>query len=265
MASASNGLVPMGLTEQVFPASAVMLRDIRAFVTQLATAAGIADVELHRIVLVTNEAATNAVEHSGGDVVRVGWEHGDQGVWITVADEGVFGAPGGGANDRRCGLHVVLALADEVTVRAGRRAEGGTIVRINVGSRSPVSAAPVDASGRVRLLVVDGDRFSGRSLSSFLTAEGYEVALAASVQAGRDALTSPPDLAIVDVMTSNGLAAELCEEIAGSGIPVLAMSVLPPAAALRSDRFVRKPAHPLEVLAVVRQLLAEVASGALRA
>jgi DNA-binding response OmpR family regulator len=159
----------------------------------------------------------------------------------------------------------VLALADEVTVRAGRRAERGTVVRIHLGSRSPVSAAPVDASGRVRLLVVDGDRFSGRSLSSFLTAEGYEVALAASVQAGRDALTCPPDLAIVDVMTSNGLAAGLCEEIAGAGIPVLAMSVLPPAAALRSERFVRKPAHPLEVLAVVRQLLAEVASDAFRA
>ena len=54
-----------------------MLREIRAFVTRLATAAGIPDAEQHRIVLATNEAATNAVEHSGSDVVRVGWEHGD--------------------------------------------------------------------------------------------------------------------------------------------------------------------------------------------
>ncbi len=119
-----------------------MLREIRAFIARLATAAGIPDAELHRIVLATNEAATNAVEHSGSDVVRVGWEHGDQGVWITVADEGVFGAVAGGAHDRGWGLKVVLVLADEVTVRAGRRGERGTIVRFHVRSRSPVSAAP---------------------------------------------------------------------------------------------------------------------------
>jgi anti-sigma regulatory factor (Ser/Thr protein kinase)/CheY-like chemotaxis protein len=265
MTSASTGPVPNGSPERVFPARPVTLRDIRAFVTRLATAAGILDAELHRIVLVTNEAATNAIRHSGSDVVRVGWEHGDQGVWITVADEGVFGAIAGSAHDRGWGLKVVLALADEVTVRAGRAGEPGTTIRTHIRTRSPVSAAPVVTSGRVRLLVVDGDRFSGRSLSSFLTAEGYEVALTASVPAARDALAFPPDLAIVDVMTSNGLAAGLCEEIGRAGIPVLAMSVLPPGAALRSDRFVRKPAHPLEVATVVQQLRADAGSAALHA
>ena len=238
-----------------------MLREIRAFVTRLATAAGIPDAELHRIVLVTNEAATNAIEHSGSDVVRVGWEHGDSGVWITVADEGLFDVAGGSAHDRGWGLKVVLALADEVTVRAGRRGERGTTIRTHIRVRSPVGAAPAGAPDRVRLLVVDADRFSGRSLSSFLTAEGYQVALAASVSAGRDALADPPRLVIVDVLTSNGVAAGLCEEITRAGIPVLAMSVLPPPAALRSDRFMRKPAHPLEVLTLVQQLLApDVAS-----
>jgi anti-sigma regulatory factor (Ser/Thr protein kinase)/CheY-like chemotaxis protein len=270
MASASTGPVPVGSTEHVFPARPAMLRDIRGFVTRLATAAGITDAELHRIVLVTNEAATNAIEHSGSGVVRVRWERGDQGVWITVADEGVFGATAGSAivgsaNDRGWGLKVVLALADEVTVRAGRRGERGTTVRLHVRTRSPVSAAPVVTSSRVRLLVVDGDRFSGRSLSSFLTAEGYDVALAASVPAGRETLADPPDLVIVDVMTSTGLAAGLCEEITRTGIPVLAMSVLPPPAALRSDRFVRKPAHPLEVLTVVQRLRADAASDPARA
>jgi anti-sigma regulatory factor (Ser/Thr protein kinase)/CheY-like chemotaxis protein len=265
MTSASTVPLPMGSTEHEFPASPVMLREIRAFVARLATAAGIPDAELHWIVLVTNEAATNAIEHSGSDVVRVRWEHGDQGVWITVADEGVFGAVAGSANDRGWGLKVVLALADEVTVPAGRRGERGTTIRTHIGTRSPVGAAPAGAPDRVRLLVVDGDRFSGRSLSSFLTAEGYQVALAASVPAGRDALADPPGLVIVDVLASNGLAAGLCEEITRAGIPVLAMSVLPPPAALRSDRFMRKPAHPLEVLALVQQLLApDVASDPVR-
>lgn len=62
----------MGSTEQVFPARPEMLAEIRAFVAELATVAGIGDPERHRIVLVTNEAATNAVQHSGSDVVRVG-------------------------------------------------------------------------------------------------------------------------------------------------------------------------------------------------
>src|SRR5215203_1693999 len=114
MTSASTGPVPNGSPERVFPARPVTLRDIRAFVTRLATAAGITDAELHRIVLVTNEAATNAIRHSGSGVVRVRWERGDQGVWITVADEGVFGATAGSAivgsaivgsaNDRGWGL-----------------------------------------------------------------------------------------------------------------------------------------------------------------
>ena len=261
MTSTSSVPPPMRLTEQAFPARRVMLREIRAFVAGLATAAGVPDAELHQIVLATNEAATNAVEHSGSDVVRVGWEHGDQGVWITVADDGVFKAISGAAEDGGWGLRVVLALAEEVTVRAGRPREGGTVVRFHVRSRSPVGGAP----GRVRLLVVDADRFSGRSLSSFLTAEGYEVCLTASVAAGREALADRPGMVIVDVMTSNGLAAGLCEEITRAGIPVLALSVLPPPVALRSDWFVRKPAHPLKVLTVVRQLLADVASDPLRA
>ena len=95
MTSASTVPLPMGSTEHVFPARPVMLREIRAFIARLATAAGIPETDQHRIVLATNEAATNAVEHSGSDVVRVGWEHGDQGVWITVADDGVFGAIAG--------------------------------------------------------------------------------------------------------------------------------------------------------------------------
>ena len=115
------------------------------------------------------------------------------------------------------------------------------------------------------MLAVDADRFSGRSLSSFLTAEGYEVGLAASVPSGRETLADRPGLVIVDVMTSNGVAVGLCEEITRAGIPVLALSVLPPPAGLRSDRFMRKPAHPLEVLTVVRQLLADVASDPVRA
>ena len=111
MTSASTVPLPMGSTEHVFPARPVMLREIRAFIARLATAAGIPDTELHRIVLAANEAATNAVEHSGSDVVRVGWEHGDQGVWITVADDGRV--------RRRRGRHQRPWMGPEGRARAG--------------------------------------------------------------------------------------------------------------------------------------------------
>ena len=161
------------------------------------------------------------------------------------------------------GLKVLLVLADEVTVRAGRRGERGTIVRFHVRSRSPVSAAP----GRVQLLVVDADRFSGRSLSSLLTAEGYEVALAASVSAGRggpDGPARPRDRRCDDLERVGRRA--VSRRSRGRGFRSWRR---------RSSRRPRRcgrtgscasRSHPLEVLTVVRQLLApDVASDPVRA
>ncbi|GGQ73249.1 ATP-binding protein [Couchioplanes azureus] len=242
--------------EHVFSASPATLRDIRSYVTRLGQAAGVTDGDLERIVLVANEVATNAVEHSGADAVTVRWEPTGHGVWITVVDDGVFALGVSATGHRGVGLRLVLGLADEVTVRAGRRGEHGTTVRLHM----PVHSAQVP--GRPRLLVVDGDRFAGRSLSLFLQAEGYPTTLAASAQAGRAAPGGPPRLAIVDLTSSQGATTALCEELTRSRIPVLALSSLPPPATLPADRFLRKPVHPLEVLAAVRQLIEPVDAAA---
>ncbi|NJP95506.1 hypothetical protein HCN51_39765 [Nonomuraea sp. FMUSA5-5] len=233
--------------EHLFTVSPGVLADIRAFVGRLAEEAGLADRERDRIVLVTHELSANAIEHGATDMISVRWEDTDQGVWITVSDQGVFEV-GVTLGDRGRGLRIVLALADEVTIRPGRRGDQGTVVRLRM---------PVRASGPAvlpRILLVDGDRFSGRSLSSFLDAEGYPTVVTGSAQAGRDESASPPRLAIVDLMTSNGLTVQLCADLTRAGVPVLAMSILPPPANLRSSRFLRKPVHPLEVLAAVRLL-----------
>ncbi|GIE93970.1 ATP-binding protein [Paractinoplanes rishiriensis] len=244
--------------EYLFPASPEALRDIRAFVTRLAQEAGFADRERERIVLVTHELSANAVEHSATDVVCVRWEDTDQGLWITVSDAGVFEV-GGGVGDRGRGLRIVLGLADEVTIRPGRQGEHGTMVRLRV----PVHAgrARADGPAQPRVLIVDGDRFAGRSLSSFLDAEGYSTVVTGSAEAGRAAAARLPQLAIVDLMTSHGLTVQLCEELTRAGVPVLAMSILPPPDDLRSGRFLRKPVHPLAVLAAVRLLTEPSATG----
>jgi DNA-binding response OmpR family regulator len=89
-------------------------------------------------------------------------------------------------------------------------------------------------------------------LSSFLEAEGYPTVVTGSAEDGRAASASPPRLAIVDLMTSNGLTVQLCEDLTQAGVPALAMSILPPPTNLRSSRFLRKPVHPLQVLVAVR-------------
>ncbi|MET0416213.1 MAG: ATP-binding protein [Actinoplanes sp.] len=251
--SSSPGPGPSEPVEYLFPASPEVLRDIRAFVTRLAQEAGFAERELERIVLVTHELSANAVEHSATEVVSVRWEDTDQGVWITVSDDGVFEA-GGGTGERGRGLRIVLGLAEEVTFRPGRHGEQGTVVRLRVPVRAGRAPEAAGDPAPPPILIVDGDRFAARSLSSFLDAEGFPTVMTGSVQAGRAASASSPRLAIVDLMTSNGLAVRFCADLLQTGVPVLAMSILPPPAGLRSSRFLRKPVHPLEVLAAVRQL-----------
>ncbi|MFB9877507.1 ATP-binding protein [Planobispora siamensis] len=247
--------------EYLFPVSPEVLGDIRAFVTRLAEEAGVADGERERIVLVTHELSANAVEHGATDMIYVRWEDTDQGVWITVSDQGVFEV-GGAIGERGLGLRIVLALADEVTIRPGRRDEQGTMVHLRMPVRAGRISAATAAPAPPGLLLVDGDRFAGRSLSAFLEAEGYPTVVAGSAQAGRAASASLPRLAIVDLMTSNGLGVQLCEELTRAGVPVLAMSILAPPVNLQAGRFLRKPVHPLEVLTAVRLLTEPSAAGA---
>ncbi|GAA4605705.1 anti-sigma regulatory factor (Ser/Thr protein kinase)/CheY-like chemotaxis protein [Actinoplanes octamycinicus] len=260
--SLSPGFGSSEPTEYLFPASPDALYDIRVYVTRLAREAGFTDRERERIVLVTHELAANAVEHSATEVVCVRWEDTGQGVWITVSDDGVFEG-GGGNGDRGRGLRIVLSLADEVTIRPGRRGGQGTAVRLRVPVSAGRTAPAVSDPAPRRVLLVDGDRFAARSLSAFLEAEGFPTVVAAeSAEAGRAVAAEPPQLAIIDLMTSHGLTVQLCDDLTRTGVPVLAMSILAPPRDLRCSRFLRKPVHPLEVLAMVRQLTEPSAAGA---
>ena len=254
----------MTYRERAFPAEATALRHIRGFLTEYCDAAAIEQGDVDRILLATNEAATNAIEHSDCTTVRVRWERHSDDVRITVIDDGVFYVRRHSMDHRGYGLKILIGLADEVRISAGRPRPAvpgsrGTTVQFRLRThpiRQEEHARP--GSHRPRLLVVDEDRFSGRALMSFLDRHGYDITLAPSVEAGRTALGEPQHLAIVDLTTSDGRAVRLCEEIEQCfAVPVVAVSVLPPGPALPPgvDRFIAKPAHPLEVLTVVRQLL----------
>jgi CheY-like chemotaxis protein len=117
-------------------------------------------------------------------------------------------------------------------------------------------------SGGARLLVLlaERDPVSAELQEFFLRTEGYEVNLAFSVgEAEEHWLESRPQLAIVELMISGGLGAELCRRLRQHDAEaVLAISVLEArdeALAAGADAFLQKPFDPLELVSTVKDLL----------
>ncbi|ANZ34800.1 hypothetical protein BBK82_00620 [Lentzea guizhouensis] len=237
-----------------FPAIPGSLPEIRAFVRGLAGESGLGGDDLRDVLLAVAEAADNAVQRAGASVVGVTWEPRDHAVLLTIEDDGVFDLRAGTAA-RPLGLRLLFGVADEVQVRPGKPTWPGTVVRalVRVWSRAGVPDLPAPP-GRPRVLLVDGDRFSGQALAAFLHAEGYDVTAVTTVAAAEAALQPPPRLAIVDLLTSHGEGTRFATVARTFGVPVVAVSAIEPAAPL-ADAYLPKPAHPLCVLAAVRDLL----------
>ncbi|GAB2841960.1 ATP-binding protein [Lentzea nigeriaca] len=236
-----------------FPAVPGSLPAIRVFVRELAGESGLNGDDARDVLLAVSEAAENAVRCAGASVVGVTWELRDHAVLLTIEDDGVFDH--GGASSRPLGLRLLFGIADEVQVRPGRPTWPGTVVRalVRVWSRAGVPDLPAPP-GRPRVLIVDGDRFSGQSLAAFLHAEGYEAALVTTVEAAEAALENPPALAVVDLLTSHGEGTRFAAVARAFGVPVVAVSAIESATSV-ADAYLPKPAHPLRVLAAVRDLL----------
>jgi CheY-like chemotaxis protein len=117
-------------------------------------------------------------------------------------------------------------------------------------------------SGGARLLVLlaERDPMSADLQQFFLRTEGYDVNLAFAVgEAEEHWLESRPQLAIVELMISGGLGAELCRRLKQHDAEaVLAISVLEArdeALAAGADAFLQKPFDPLELVSTVKDLL----------
>jgi CheY-like chemotaxis protein len=217
--------------------------------------AGIQNEARDKILLVVNEVAANSIEHSGGGSLRLTWTDLGPSVQVTVEDDGVFHIQPRTTEVRGLGLKIAVCLAEEVRIRGGRAEAPGTAVTVRMPAPRSTASGAATAP---RLLVVEDDRFCGRSLSRFLEGEGYDVTLATTYEAGRFVLSRTPDLVIVDLSTSGGVVDQVCQEVKQfPGTPVLAMSVLPPPASLPAEvtEFLRKPVHPVTVSAAVRRLL----------
>jgi DNA-binding response OmpR family regulator len=128
--------------------------------------------------------------------------------------------------------------------------------------------APADdtPSGGTRLLVLlaERDPASAELQQFFLRTEGYDVNVAFAVgEAEEHWVDSRPQLAIVELMISGGLGAELCQRLkqrdTGAVLAIAVLEARDEALAAGADAFLQKPFDPLELVSTVKDLLGQSA------
>lgn len=114
------------------------LSDLRGFVRQRATTAGLSPARVGDLVLAANEVASNSLMYGGGDARVRMWRSGT--VVCEVRDKGVMRdplvgrrRPGLDEHDTR-GMWIVNQLCDLVQIRSS---SDGTIVRLHMRSDRP--------------------------------------------------------------------------------------------------------------------------------
>jgi DNA-binding transcriptional MerR regulator len=152
-----------------------------------------------------------------------------------------------------------LSAADAHRLLAEHSESGGSLMLDGLG-----------AGPRLVVLLAERDPVAAELEQFFLRTEGWEVNLAFGLgEAEEHWLDSRPQLAIVELMISGGLGAELCRRLKQHGTgAVLAISVLEArdeALAAGADAFLQKPFDPLELVSTIKDLLGASALVARRA
>jgi two-component system, OmpR family, response regulator RegX3 len=114
-----------------------------------------------------------------------------------------------------------------------------------------------------RVLIVEDEASISEPLSSHLSREGFDPAVAPTVESARDTLRSaPPDVVILDVMLPDGDGRDLCREIrASSDVPIVMLTARGEEAdkivglELGADDYVVKPFSASELVARIRAIL----------
>jgi len=118
----------------------------------------------------------------------------------------------------------------------------------------------------MKLLLIDDDARLTAMLSEYLTAAGFEVATAGSLQAGRQSLAAGnQDLLVLDLMLPDGDGLDFCRELRADSrtrrLPVLMLSARGESMdrilglELGADDYLAKPFEPRELQARIKALL----------
>lgn len=149
-------------------------------------------------------------------------------------------------------LRFVLAQINE----GMRAAEAHRLLEQRMES---VAYFPATAGASMLILLAERDHYAAELCEYFLRTEGYDVRIALDGEEGQR-LTQQEhlDLAIVELLLPDGSARELCRQLAGEGVPVLAVSSLElrdAALEAGASAFLVKPLSPLQLVSAVRDLL----------
>ena len=124
----------------------------------------------------------------------------------------------------------------------------------------PVAASASRPAPRLLIQLAESDPYAAEFEEYFLKTEGFEVEVALTQDAAREAFAAAtPAAVIVEVLISGGAGLELCrsfrqhDEVAI--VVVSAVEVMEAAIEAGADAFLRKPLDPLQLVSTVRDLL----------
>ena len=127
-------------------------------------------------------------------------------------------------------------------------------------SGSPLAPPASRPAPRLLIQLAESDPYAAEFEEYFLQTEGFEVAVALTESAAREAFAAAtPAVVIVEVLISGGAGLELCrffrqrEEVAI--IVVSVVEAMDAAIEAGADAFLRKPLDPLQLVSTVRDLL----------
>lgn len=139
-------------------------------------------------------------------------------------------------------------------------ADGHRLLEERLAERAPLETPDGDGGERLLVLLAERDAFAAAFAEYFLRTEGYEVALAMDFEDSvRQAESTGPHLAVVDLLIPGGSGLHLCERLSQrDGVPVLAISTLEMrdrAMAAGASAFLLKPIEPLQLASAIKDLL----------
>ena len=155
---------------------------------------------------------------------------------------------------------------EELRFIRARMTEGASVADAHrlLAERAETGAplAPVASRPAPRLLIqlAESDPYAAEFEEYFLKTEGFEVELALTEKAAREAFAAAtPAIVIVEVLISGGTGLELCrffrERADVAIVAISAVEAMDAAIEAGADAFLRKPLDPLQLVSTVRDLL----------